>query len=144
MIAPRLDDEQRSLFYRWRGVDTPCQRCHGRGCYAYSHSATWRGGMGTTSSEWDVCDLCWGTGDAHRKGEDLRKWRAEFNATVAQEAARYLSLSVGGIAAARPAIEAIADELDRLARGRKDRPRHFYALVDYLAHKVRDMTKVTP
>lgn len=98
--------------------------------------------MGTASMAWDVCDVCWGTGDEHRMGEDLRKQRDEFRATVALEAGKHLSLAVGGIGETRPALEAIADELDRLAGGRKDRPRHFYTLVNYLAHKVRDMTKV--
>jgi hypothetical protein len=137
-----IDNDEYRRFLRWRGVKEPCPKCSGRGCYAYSNGATWRGGMGTTSPEWDVCDVCWGTGDEHRHGVDLRKQREQFNATVALEAGKHLSLGVGGIGETRPAIEAIADELDRLARGRKDRPRHFYSLVGYLAHKVRDMAKV--
>lgn len=91
---------------------------------------------------WDVCNVCWGTGDESRTGVDLRKQRDEFNATVALEAGKYLTIGVGGLTVTRPALEAIADELDRLARGRKDRPRHFYTLVGYLADKVRDMAKV--
>lgn len=91
---------------------------------------------------WDVCNVCWGTGDESRTGVDLRKQRDEFNATVALEAGKYLSRAVGGITVTRPALEAIADELDRLARGRKDRPPYFYELVGYLADKVRDMAKV--
>ena len=41
-----------------RGVEDPCKRCSGFGAYAYSHGATWRGGMGTTSFQHDVCDVC--------------------------------------------------------------------------------------
>lgn len=89
-------DDTLKQFLRWRGVLDPCPKCSGRGCYQYSNGATWRGGMGTTSSEWDVCDVCWGTGDQHRTGVDLRKQRDEFNATVALEAGKHLSLAVGG------------------------------------------------
>ena len=142
MNSNATDNDTLKQFLRWRGVRSPCPKCNGRGCYQYGHGSTWRGGMGTASMAWDVCNVCWGTGDESRTGVDLRKQRDEFNATVALEAGKYLSRAVGGIGETRPALEAIADELDRLARGRKDRPRHFYTLVGYLADKVRDMAKV--
>lgn len=56
----------------YRGVETPCERCRGLGTIGYSDTSTWRrrpsGQMMTT----DVCDKCWGTGDAHRPGPDAR------------------------------------------------------------------------
>ncbi len=61
-----------------RGFDTPCERCHGAGCYSYSSTATWRGGMGGQAFTTDVCDACWGTGDAHQRGVDLRAKKAEL------------------------------------------------------------------
>ena len=47
-----------------------------------------------------------------------------------------------GFALTGEEARAVWDALDRLARGRKDRPRHFYTLLSYLPRKVRDMAKV--
>lgn len=142
MNSNATDDDALKQFLRWRGVRSPCPKCNGRGCYQYGHGSTWRGGMGTASMAWDVCNVCWGTGDESRTGVDLRKQRDEFNATVALEAGKYLTIGVGGLTVTRPALEAIADELEKLSRGRKRRPRFFYNMAQYLAHKVRDMAKV--
>lgn len=57
----------------WRGVETPCKRCGGSGRVGYANTATWRGGIGGSMMTADVCNGCWGTGDEHRKGVDLRK-----------------------------------------------------------------------
>ncbi len=59
----------------WRGVETPCVRCHGSGTIAYGSTSTWRGGVGGQAITTDVCNLCWGTGDSHRRGVDLRRVR---------------------------------------------------------------------
>lgn len=141
MNSNATDDDALKQFLRWRGVRSPCPKCNGRGCYQYSSGATWRGGMGTASMAWDVCNVCWGTGDESRTGVDLRKQRDEFNATVALEAGKYLTIGVGGLTVTRPALKAIADELEKLSRGRKPRPRFFYDMAQYLAHKVRDMAR---
>lgn len=51
----------------------PCPRCGGDGRRIYGSTATWHGGIGGQMLTVDVCDGCWGTGDAVRKGVDLRK-----------------------------------------------------------------------
>ena len=56
----------------WRFVRDPCSRCKGRGVHSYGSSAGWRGGVSCTMPLVDVCDLCWGTGDALRPGTNLR------------------------------------------------------------------------
>lgn len=55
-----------------RGIETPCAQCGGTGTRSYANSSTWRGGAGGQSITHDVCDACWGTGDAHRTGANLR------------------------------------------------------------------------
>lgn len=49
-----------------------CPACNGVGRRTYGNGSTWRGGMGTSSCEIDVCDKCWGSGDTDRPGVDLR------------------------------------------------------------------------
>lgn len=79
----RLHDERESLRSEYprawmlsaRGVDVACERCAGLGVYMYSDSTTWSHGAGGQGSPTDVCDVCWGTGDAHRKGVDLAALR---------------------------------------------------------------------
>lgn len=80
---------------RWRGVEDPCLLCKGSGIVSYSSGATWRGGMGTTSVERDVCDRCWGTGDRYRSGTDLRKLRDEEASRVAKKAISLLAETAG-------------------------------------------------
>ena len=90
--------------------------------------------------EWDVCDVCWGTGDESRKGVDLRKQRDEFNAAIVLEAAKLLSTAVGAyLTVTRPAITALAEEVEKLSRGRKERPDYFYDLARSLANTLRRM-----
>lgn len=50
-----------------RGVEIPCKHCSGLGVRAYGSTATWHGGAGGMMITSDVCDCCWGSGDAHRK-----------------------------------------------------------------------------
>lgn len=63
-----------TVLVRLRGVETLCEKCKGLGSYAYASTATWqRGGAGGQTITLDVCDECWGTGDARRAGADLRR-----------------------------------------------------------------------
>lgn len=55
-----------------RGVETPCSQCSGLGVRAYGSTATWRGGIGGQAITRGVCDHCWGSGDEHLHGVDLR------------------------------------------------------------------------
>lgn len=66
------------------GVDTPCQKCHGLGRHIYSHGSTWRGGVGTCGGVWDICDACWGSGDATQPFEDRRAIEAEWKEQLAK------------------------------------------------------------
>lgn len=72
-LAKRDADDINDRFLEWRGVETACKDCGGAGRKAYGGTSTWRGGIGGQAITSDVCDLCWGTGDANRKGADLRK-----------------------------------------------------------------------
>lgn len=65
------DNRLRALL-DWRGVTVPCKVCFGSGRRSYANSATWRGGGGGQMMTDDVCDACWGSGDAERPGMDLR------------------------------------------------------------------------
>lgn len=53
----------------WRGLtlETACKRCRGAGVRAYGSTATWRGGVGGQAITSDVCDGCWGSGDANNR-----------------------------------------------------------------------------
>ena len=42
----------------------PCAECGGSGYRLYASTATWRGGIGGQAMTTDVCDKCWGSGDA--------------------------------------------------------------------------------
>lgn len=95
-VAPEMPaDAFMRLLRRYRGVEDPCLRCQGLGIATYSSGATWRGGMGTTKSERDVCDSCWGTGDRYRTGVDLRRLRDEEQQRVALAAVTELAESAG-------------------------------------------------
>ncbi len=123
---------------RWRGVETPCPTCGGAGSRGYSGSATWRGGVGTNGGARDVCDVCWGSGDATRPWTDLRTLEATERQRVAEGAASLLARAAGAnFSVMRPAVEEIAAELDRLARGRKPRPAFFVEACMGLARTLR-------
>jgi len=43
-----------------------CTGCGGSGYQMYGSTATWRGGVGGQMLTNDVCDMCWGSGDAEK------------------------------------------------------------------------------
>lgn len=53
---------------------TPCVGCAGLGVKAYGSTATWRGGIGGQAITNDICDTCWGSGDASRPWLNLREY----------------------------------------------------------------------
>ena len=84
----RLKEEVRRLQERrdriyddmllWRGIDreggdTPCTSCAGSGVRTYGDTSTWRGGYGGQMMTPDICDKCWGSGNANKPWTDLRK-----------------------------------------------------------------------
>ena len=70
------------------GVEHPCPKCGGLGRRSYPNTTMWRGGAGGQMLSTGICDVCWGSGEAHQKGDDLRKMESRFLA-VEVEAARY-------------------------------------------------------
>lgn len=136
-------DEMHERFLAWRGVETPCPVCDGSGVKFYSSTATWHGGIGGQACTKDVCDSCWGTGDLHRKGVDLRKQRNEFNSAVKHEVTKYLS-NLAGISPsnARAVTVWIANEIEKLANKRKvpkevENVVYWQSLCKYLAYRIR-------
>ena len=54
-----------------------CTKCRNSGLYSYPNTATYRDGPGVISGRAirkDVCDVCWGSGDAEVPGVDLLKY----------------------------------------------------------------------
>ncbi len=132
-------DEAKRAFLRWRDVEDPCPGCDGSGVRLYPSTSTWRGGMGGSMMTSDVCDQCWGSGDAHKHWTDLRK----LHHTEEQRAAeRALSLLVGRAGAnlltCKPAVIALVAELDRFAdQPRKQRPDWFREICRALARTIQ-------
>lgn len=101
-------------FLIWRGVEEPCVVCKGSGIRLYGSTATWRGGIGGQRMTRDVCDACWGTGDEHRKGEDLRAMAAAQREWEHEQCMQYFALRTGAtLRMTRRYMSAIADILDR-------------------------------
>lgn len=67
--------ERHEYMLMLRGIEDPCKACSGSGVKAYSNTTTWAGGIGGQMITSDICDKCWGTGDAYRKGVNLRVLR---------------------------------------------------------------------
>ena len=127
-------------FLEWRGVETPCAKCDGSGVASYANTSGWRRGIGGCAVTQDVCDVCWGTGDARRKGLDLRAQREGEDARGVERAARLFATRVGASwPAMHPSLEELARELERLSRGRRPRTRWFYQSCESLAKLLREM-----
>lgn len=104
---------------RHRGVEEPCPTCRGLGTRGYGSGSTWRGGMGTAAYATDVCDTCWGTGDASRVGVDLRKLEAARDAWEDTQAVQYFGRSVGiSYAGAKERLEELAKLCEKQSRKR--------------------------
>lgn len=121
-----------------RGVEDPCETCHGSGVRMYGSTSTWRGGIGGCSMTQDVCSTCWGSGDKHRRGADLRKVLATIDQKAAEKALAILSTGANWSALA-PARDALCDEIEALAtaKPRTTRPSGFRELARSLAHQLR-------
>jgi hypothetical protein len=72
--------------------------------------------MGTASLAIDVCDECWGSGDAEKHWLNLRERENLMRAEVAQRALTRLS---GLTSVDKSVLLVIADEADKQARRRK-------------------------
>lgn len=104
----------------WRGVEDPCKACAGAGVRSYGSTSTWRGGIGGQMITQDVCDTCWGTGDEHRHGANLRAVLAERRAMTERECAEWLARRVGAdFARMREHLTLLAAVVEAESRRRK-------------------------
>lgn len=83
------DEHTLEFLLACRGVRTPCKKCRGIGTVTYGSTATWRGGIGGQAMTTDVCDQCWGSGDADRAWTNIREMEREI-AKLKQELAEKL------------------------------------------------------
>lgn len=135
-----MDEDLYQRALTWRGVKEPCATCCGSGVRSYVNTATWRGGIGGSAVTTDVCDTCWGSGDKHNPWTDLRAMERDRAARVTREAADLFAQRLGvWIESARPGLLELAEELDRLAGGRKSRLDHFRRAAQTLAKMLREM-----
>lgn len=139
------NEEFRKWMLRHRHVQDPCSNCRGFGTRPYASGATWRGGMGTASITWDVCDTCWGSGDTSRPWVNLRKLEDEEQKRVFQRAAGLFSERCGiSFQVMRPGLLELCSELDKFSRQRRKRPQGFDTAVRCLAGLLRDLLGVSP
>ncbi len=80
----QAENDLRVRFLSWRGIEETCAKCGGAGERAYPNTTTWAGGIGGQAITSGVCDVCWGTGDTHRKGADLKKIRGDMSTLKAR------------------------------------------------------------
>ena len=119
---------------RWKQINVECPKCGGAGGRWYSSGATWRGGMGTASCEWDVCDQCWGSGDTTKPWTDIRKIEAEESERIKQGVADWSARRMGAdLSGMAPAIAELADELVKLSKSRKPRSPWFHLAAEMVA-----------
>ena len=65
-ITPEERKEVWESVVACRGVKTPCKDCEGLGTKLYATTGTWRSGIGGSTLTDDVCNKCWGSGDADK------------------------------------------------------------------------------
>lgn len=120
MTDTLIPAEWRHYLRQWRGVDDPCTKCQGAGVRSYSSTATWRGGMGGCMITTDVCDRCWGSGDEHRHGEDLRALYAAKKKWEEDQTFEYLTQRFGlNLRGFRARFKDVADFCGKQANRRK-------------------------
>jgi hypothetical protein len=78
-----------------------CEYCDGWGVRVYPTTATWRGGIGGATPANDVCNRCWGSGDADRAWPPHKGERAPRDD--------------GGLLSLRVSLLRFADEVETLA-----------------------------
>lgn len=123
-----------------RGIERPCEWCQGFGQRGYASTATWRGGMGGAAMTSDVCDHCWGSGNADSPWTDLRRLRNEEDHRVHLRAGELLAQRCGaGLRTLLPGLDELCAELDKFERQRRKRPYGFDTVVRCLAGVLRDM-----
>lgn len=115
-----------------------CDACHGHGDYFYASTATWLGGLGGAAMTKGVCRFCWGSGDAEFPYLNLQKLVADIRANAKVSGAKVLAGAAHvPFNIIRAGAEALADEIEKLAGGRKDRPAGFREMAKVLARELR-------
>lgn len=95
-----------------------CPKCNGSGDYLYGHGSTWRGGMGVCASTYDVCDVCWGTGQQSVKGYDIRAAEAALDVARRGASARWFIQTLGlQYSTVRKYVAPVVDKLRRARWG---------------------------
>jgi len=52
--------------------DKPCPDCAGFGVKGYANTSTWKHGAGGCVMTSDICDKCWGSGNANKPWLNLK------------------------------------------------------------------------
>jgi len=129
----------------WRHVRVACARCGGSGVRLYATGATWRGGAAGQVATPDVCNLCWGSGDAARPGADLRELLRAASRRSHASASSLLAERLGAHGGAHAAALAhLAGLLDALALTHGVRPPLFVETCGALAATLRAMADASP
>jgi len=68
MSNPQTTEDWLKVCLEWRGLEDArlCEVCGGSGIRCYGSTATWRGSIGGMTLTNDVCNKCWGSGNADR------------------------------------------------------------------------------
>jgi hypothetical protein len=136
---------ERAARLAWRHVRSPCARCDGAGTRLYATGSTWRGGAAGQAVTPDVCDLCWGSGDATRPGVDLRELVRAASRRSEASAASLLAARLGGPATAHaPVLRRLAEVLDALPRTLPAETPPFDDACAALAATLRAMAEAVP
>lgn len=115
-----MNEEFFNHFLRLRGVRDPCEKCRGLGVYRYCHGSTWRGGIGTSSFQWDICDQCWSTGDKYRIGTNIRDLEAARKNWEENQVLEYLAQRLGcGLTKISQRVFQLSDLCEKQANRRK-------------------------
>jgi len=141
-LQKSLNGEREALlkyFLELRGVETPCKKCGGTGVITYGSTSTWRGGIGGQSMTNDVCDTCWGSGDAVRTWVNLRKASSEKKAReeMILKQAKQIADSTAQCNTLRSSVDELARANQTLITQIREQARRIAAL-DFIVRKVFD------
>lgn len=116
-------EEVRQLYLKHfrRNVHTPCERCKGLGHCSYSNGATYHDhSVATQAFQDDICDHCWGSGDAHSPWTNVLELERSEKDWEEEQCLKYLAQRSG---ATLPRIKSrflqLADMCAKESRRRK-------------------------
>ena len=108
-----------------RGVEPGehCLECCGLGRRTYPNTATWHGGIGGQVATMDVCCTCWGTGDRHVRGADLKAMYETIAALRTRNTASIRSLTAEARRIKTMLVTGVLDDRYRPPPGDRKRAR---------------------